>query len=57
MRLVLGEDQDAVQPRMQAVGERKIDDAIFAAEADGRLCSVPGKGRQAFAGAARQKNR
>jgi hypothetical protein len=35
VRLVLGRDADAADARVEAVGEREIDDAEFPAEGDG----------------------
>ena len=42
-RLVLGEDEDLAHAAVEAVGQREIDDAVDAAEGDGRLGAVPGE--------------
>ena len=39
-RLVLGEDVDPAQVGVDAVGKRDVDDAVDAAEGDGRLGAV-----------------
>ena len=41
---VLGEDTYGVDAGIDAVGEREINDAVFAAEGDGGLCHVAGEG-------------
>ena len=49
---VLGEDVDAADARIEAVGQGKIDDPVEAAEGDHRLGLVPGQGKEALALAA-----
>ena len=49
---VLGEDVDAADAGVEAVGQGEIDDAVDAAEGDGRLGLVPGQGKEALALAA-----
>ena len=49
---VLGEDVDAPDAGVDAVGQGEIDDLIEAAEGDGRLGLVPGQGKEALALAA-----
>ena len=55
-RLVLGENQDAAQSGVQAIGKRKVDDAIFAAEAYGRLGPLGRERMQARADAPGEDN-
>ena len=43
-RFVLGENVDSPQVRVDAIGEGDIDDAIDAAEGDGRFCPVARQG-------------
>ena len=50
-RLVLRGDEDAAQPRVDAVGEDEVDDPVGPAEVDGRLGPVARERRQALAGA------
>ena len=42
-RLILREHTDGVYPRVYAVGHREVDNSVFAAEADGRLCRSLGQ--------------
>jgi hypothetical protein len=55
-RFVLGEDVDAAEIGVEAVGESDIDDAIHASEGDGGLGAVAGKRIKAFSSAAREKD-
>ena len=51
-RLVLRGDEDAPQPRVDAVAQREIDDAVRAAEVDRRLGAILRQREQPLAGAA-----
>jgi hypothetical protein len=53
---VLGEDVNAAQVGVEAVGESDIDDAIHASEGDGGLGTVAGKRIKALSGAACEKD-
>ena len=55
--LVLGQYADAADAGVQAVGERKIDDAELAAEIDGRLGATVGEVHQPTAPTTRQDER
>ena len=55
-RLVLGEDVDPAQVGVEAVGKRDVDDAVDAAEGDGRLGAVASERIEPLAGAACQEN-
>jgi hypothetical protein len=55
-RFVLGEDVDAAEVGVEAVGESDIDDAIHSPEGDGGLGAVTGKGIEAFSGTACEKD-
>ena len=57
LRLVLGADADAAHTRVDAVGERKIDDTKFAAEWHGGLCAPVGQWSETAAAAPRQHDR
>ena len=57
VRLVLGEHRDAADARIDAVGERKIDDAELAAEGHRGLGAPVGQRPQARAAPARQHQR
>ena len=46
-RLVLGQDAHRVDPRIDAVGQRKIDDTIFSAEGNCGFCQPLCEGIQA----------
>src|SRR5581483_1652007 len=48
---VLSKDVDAMQAGVDTVGKSDIDDAIDAAESDGRLGTITSQGIEAFAGA------
>jgi hypothetical protein len=50
----LNEDRDLAKPRIQAVTQGEINDAIFAAEGDGWLGTVLREGIKPFPFAARQ---
>src|SRR5258708_5023779 len=54
-RLVLGEDVDPAQVRVDAVGKSDVDNAVVAAKGDRRVGPVPGQGIEALAGAACQQ--
>ena len=54
--LVLGEDVNAAQAGVDAVGERDVDDAVVAAEGNGRLGAVTREREETFAGAAGQQH-
>ena len=55
--LVLGQDEDAAEVAVDAVGEGEVDDAVEAAEGHGRLGAVAGQRLQAGALAAGQDHR
>ena len=55
--LVLGQDEDAAQVAVDAVGQGEVDDAVESAERDGRLGTVARQRVQAGALAARQDQR
>ena len=55
-RLVLRENEDAAQVAIEAIGKREIDDAIDAAERNGRLGAVARERPKALALAASQEN-
>ena len=55
-RLVLREDADRIDPRIDAVGEREIDDAVLGAEGDRGFCDVAGERKKPAALAAREKH-
>ena len=55
-RLVLGEDVNAAQVGVQAVGKRDVDDAIDAAESDCGLGPIASERIKALPGAACQEN-
>lgn len=42
-RAVLGQNPHSVNAGIDAVGEREVDDAVFAAEGEGWLCNVLGQ--------------
>ena len=44
MGFILDKDGDFTEPRVQTVAERKIDDAIFSAEGNGRFGPLCGEG-------------
>ena len=46
---VLGEDVDAANPGIDAVGQGEVDDPVQAPEGDGRLGLVPGEGKETLA--------
>ena len=50
-RLVLGENKDAAQTGVDAVGKRNVDDAVDATEGDSGLGAVAGERIEALAGA------
>jgi hypothetical protein len=52
----LRRDEDVAQPRVDAVAEDEIDDAVRPAEVDRRLGAFAGQRREPFARAARQNN-
>ena len=54
-RLVLRQDVDATQARVDAVAEREVDDAVGATEGDGRLCAIDREWLQAIACASGQQ--
>ena len=54
-RLVLGEDVDAAQIGIDAVGKGDVDDAVLAAKGNRRLGAIARERKQPFAGSARQK--
>ena len=43
-RFVLSSDEDSPQPRVDAVAEGEVDDAVRTTEVDRRLGSIPGQG-------------
>jgi hypothetical protein len=51
-RLVLGGDEDAPEPGVDAVAQREVDDPVGSAEIDGRLGPFLGQGIEPLAGAA-----
>jgi hypothetical protein len=55
-RFVLGGDENAPQPGVDAVAEGEIDDAVGTAEVDRRLGSFTSEGREALAYAPCQQN-
>jgi hypothetical protein len=55
-RFVLGEDVDAAQVRVEAVGESDIDDAVHSTKGNGGLGAVACKRIKALAGAAGEKD-
>ncbi len=55
-RFVLGQDVNPAQVRVDAVGERDVDDAIDAAEGDGRLRAIAGQGIKTLSCASRQQD-
>jgi hypothetical protein len=55
-RLVLRGDEDAPQPRVDAVAEREVDDAVRAAEVHSGLGAIGRERRQAFSGAPGQQD-
>ena len=56
-RVVLGQDDDVVDVRVDAVRQREVDDPVLAAERDGRLGALLGQDRQALALAAGKDHR
>ena len=56
-RVVLGQDDDVIDVRVDAVGQREVDDPVLAAERHGRLGPLLGEDREAFALAAREDHR
>ena len=42
-RLILGQHADGLDAGIDAVGQREVDDAVFAAVGNGRLCDVFGE--------------
>ena len=56
-RVVLGQDDDVVDVRVDAVGQREVDDPVLAAERHRRLGPLLGEDREAFALAAREDHR
>jgi hypothetical protein len=52
--LILGEDKDLAQSRIEAIGKGKIDDAIDRAEANSGLGTIPGEGVEPFSPASCQ---
>jgi hypothetical protein len=52
---VLGEDVDAAEVGVEAVGKGDVDDAVHASEGDGGLGAVAGERVKAFSGAACEK--
>ena len=57
VRLVLNQDGDFPQSGVQAVAERKVDDAVFSAERDGGLGALFGERMQPFALSSGQHHR
>ena len=55
-RLVLRRDEDAAQPRVDAVAEREIDDPIRPAEVHGGFRAFFGQGVETLAGSAGEKD-
>jgi len=55
-RLVLGQDINAAQSGVDAVGKRDVDDAVDAAKGDGRLGAVAGQRIEAFASSSREQD-
>ena len=55
-RFVLRENVDAAQIGVQAIGKRDVDDAVNAAEGDGRLGPVASERIEALSSPARKKN-
>ena len=55
-RFVLGEDVDAAQVGVQAIGEGDVDDPVDAAESDCGLGAITSERIESLAGAACQKN-
>ena len=49
LRLILGEDTNSIDAGIDAVGEGKVNNAVLAAEGNGRLCGVLGEDLQAAA--------
>ncbi len=56
-RVVLGQHDDVVDVRVDAVGQREVDDPVLAAEGHRRLGPLLGEDREAFALAAREDHR
>ena len=56
-RVVLGQDDDVVDVRVDAVREREVDDPVLAAERHGRLGPLLGQDREALALATREDHR
>src|SRR5277367_6422882 len=56
-RFVLGEDEDAAQIAIQAIGKGDVNDAVDAAEGDGGLGAIASEGPKAFALATGQQDR
>ena len=56
-RVVLGQDDDVGDVRVDAVRQREVDDPVLAAERDGRLRAHRREDRQALALAAREDHR
>ena len=56
VRLVLGQHADRIDAGVDAVGKRKINNAVFAAKRYSRLCNILGQNIQAAALAACQKH-
>ena len=56
-RVVLGQDHDIVDVGVDAVREREVDDPVLTAERNGRLRTLLGEDREAFALAAREDHR
>ena len=54
---VLGKNEDAAQLAIQAIGERDVNDAVDAAEGDGRLGAIASERPKAFALATGQQDR
>src|SRR5215217_5632164 len=57
VRFVLNKDGDLSEAGVQAVAERKIDDAVFPAERNGGLGALIGERKQALAFSAGQDHR
>ena len=53
----LREKEDALEPGVDAIADRNIDDAIFARERHGRLRAILGQRKKPGAGAAAQDDR
>jgi hypothetical protein len=55
-RLVLSGDEDAPQPRVGAIAEREVDDAVRATEVDRRFGPFLGERKQTLSGPAGEEN-